>query len=70
MEDQESFKCQEIREEVRRCLARVMDDCELEIGDSPRWKFFRSRLLKLFGDRGLEGRVIEIMASAGGRGGR
>jgi len=54
-------KCDEIREEVRRCMARVLDDCEFEFGDSPKWKFFRSRMLRLFGDRGLEGRVIEIM---------
>ncbi|MES2802582.1 MAG: hypothetical protein V4654_08840 [Bdellovibrionota bacterium] len=50
-------------EEIQRCMARVLDDCELEIGDSTRWKLLRSRLLKNFGDRGLTGKVREILTN-------
>ena len=52
----------ELVEETRRCMARVMDDCELELGDSPRWIFLRSRLLRIFGERGLEGKIISIIS--------
>jgi hypothetical protein len=53
-----------ILNEVRICMARVMDDCELEMGESPRWKFLRSRLLKMFGDRGLEGKINQIICNS------
>ncbi|MGZ3775208.1 MAG: hypothetical protein ACXVCY_15050 [Pseudobdellovibrionaceae bacterium] len=52
-----------IIEEVSRCRSRVMDDCEIEFGDSLRWNLFRSRLLRIFGERGLEGKIIEIMSA-------
>jgi hypothetical protein len=55
-------KCKALKLEAQRCMARVLDDCELEMGDSPRWKFLRSRLLKIFGERGLEGKIDEIMS--------
>lgn len=41
----------------------VLDSCEQELGDSPRWEFLRSRLLKLFGQRGMEQKVISIMTN-------
>jgi hypothetical protein len=53
----------EILYEVAHCRTRVMDDCEIELGSSPGWKFFRSRLLKIFGERGLEGKISEIVNS-------
>ena len=62
MKNNQTTQLEEILEEISRCRTRVMDDCELELGDSPRWKFFRSRILKVFGQRGLEGKVSEIMA--------
>lgn len=52
---------QRLLEEVARCRTKVLDDCELELGETPRWKFFRRRLLKIFGHRGLEGKISEIM---------
>lgn len=39
----------------------VLDSVELELGESPQWKRLRSRLLKILGDRGLEGRINEIL---------
>ena len=65
MEDKKNYQCKELVEEVRRCMARVLDDCELMLGDQEKWKFFRSRVLKNFGPRGLEGAVIEIMTNSG-----
>ena len=41
----------------------VMDTIESEMGSSPNWKFMRSRLLKALGDRGLSGKVQEILAA-------
>ncbi len=48
-------------EAVALCRSQVMSDCEFEFGDSPRWKQMRTRLLRIFGHRGLEGRVHEII---------
>jgi hypothetical protein len=39
----------------------ILDSVEQELSDSPRWTYLRSRLLKCFGDRGLEGRIKEII---------
>jgi hypothetical protein len=39
----------------------VIDPIEQEVGDSPNWKYIRSRLLKALGDRGLAGRISEIL---------
>lgn len=39
----------------------VLDACEVELADSPRWQFLRSRLLKIFGSRGFESKILEIM---------
>jgi hypothetical protein len=64
MKNRQLIQCEELLDEARHCMARVMDDCELELGDSPRWKFLRSRLLKIFGERGLQGRILEIMSSS------
>lgn len=40
----------------------VLDSCEQECADSHNWRYLRSRLLKAFGDRGLEGKIKEIVA--------
>ena len=39
----------------------IIDPIEQEIGESPNWKFLRSRLLKALGDRGLSGRIRELL---------
>lgn len=46
---------------VDHCRGLVVDSVEFEFGDDPRWPPLRSRILKAFGDRGLELRVKEIM---------
>ncbi len=41
----------------------VLDSVEQEVGSSDNWTFVRSRLLKALGDRGLVGRVRQILAT-------
>ncbi|OFZ20065.1 MAG: hypothetical protein A2X94_09125 [Bdellovibrionales bacterium GWB1_55_8] len=47
----------------------ILDMVEQEIGTSPNWKFTRSRLLKALGDRGLAGRVREVLSTDEAKGG-
>ncbi|MGE3758338.1 MAG: hypothetical protein AB7H97_11310 [Pseudobdellovibrionaceae bacterium] len=51
-----------IIEEIRRSRGFTLDIVELVLGDSPEWKMVRSRLLKIFGERGLEQRVLQIFS--------
>jgi hypothetical protein len=48
---------------VDLCRAGVLDTFELELGDNTNWQSIRARLLRSFGDRGLVGRIHEIMES-------
>lgn len=41
----------------------TLDVFEAQMGHTKEWPFIRSRLLKIFGDRGLKGRVSEIFDS-------
>lgn len=50
-----------ISDSIKSCQAGVMDTFELELRDMPNWRQIRSRLLRCFGDRGLIGRVEEIL---------
>lgn len=40
----------------------VLDTVEQELGGDGNWQFVRARLLKAFGDRGLAGRIRELLA--------
>lgn len=42
----------------------VLDAVESEITEIWRWRPLRSRLLKALGDRGLEGKLLELIDSA------
>ena len=53
---------QKIIEEIRRSRGFTLDVVELVLGDSPEWKMVRSRLLRVFGERGLEQRVVQILS--------
>lgn len=46
----------------------ILDSVEQELGGSDNWTFVRSRLLKALGDRGLVGRVRQIVATELGNG--
>lgn len=44
--------------EIDSCRSQILDLVELECGDSPRWNFLRSRLLRCLGDGGLQGKLL------------
>lgn len=46
---------------VDQYRSMILDPVEQEMGDSPNWKYIRSRLLKALGDRGLGGRIYEVI---------
>jgi hypothetical protein len=41
----------------------ILDPVEQELGHTANWSFLRSRLLKALGDRGLAGRIREVIVS-------
>ncbi|OGQ04173.1 MAG: hypothetical protein A2W61_07985 [Deltaproteobacteria bacterium RIFCSPLOWO2_01_44_7] len=65
-----NFKWQQIQEAIHLCRSFVLDSIELEVGDKPNWKYLRSRLLRAFGDRGLENRIQQILTEQESNGGR
>ncbi len=62
MQRQEKQK-QELIEMLGFYRGLVLDACEQELGESPRWQVLRSRLLKIFGQRGMEEKILSIMAN-------
>lgn len=52
----------EIEEAIDFYRGLILDLAEQEFLDSPKWPFIRGRLLKALGDRGLSGRVREILS--------
>lgn len=48
---------------VDQYRSMIIDPVEFELGDSHAWKPLRSRLLKALGDRGLSGKICEIVNS-------
>ena len=53
----------EIIESISFYRGMTLDAVELLFSDPdcPQWRKLRKQLLKIFGDRGLEGRVLEIL---------
>lgn len=39
----------------------ILDVVEIQIGDTPCWQSTRGKFLRALGDRGLEGRIREIL---------
>jgi hypothetical protein len=60
----QSKQLKELLEMLGFYRGMVLDACEQEMGESPRWAFLRSRLLKIFGQRGMEEKIIKIMGEA------
>lgn len=52
---------EQLLESVNFYRGVVLDSVEQELGDTPNWKFMRTRILRAFGDRGLEGRICRIL---------
>ncbi len=58
--NRQANQSEEIVEAIGRYRSLILDVCEQEMGESPRWKFLRSRLLKYLGGRGLEEEIVKI----------
>jgi hypothetical protein len=54
---------EQLLELAASCRSQTLSICELGMGSSPQWKFIRNRLLNIFGERGLQGKILEIMGS-------
>ena len=65
MDAKNSKQFKEIQRAIGFCRGHILDSCELEIGGQPNWRFFRSRILKLLGESGLEGNIAEILNASG-----
>lgn len=46
---------------VRKARGETIDLLELVLGKSEQWPALRSRILRIFGDRGLEGSVVSLV---------
>jgi hypothetical protein len=53
---------QRLLEAIDQYRSIILDPVQQELGDTPNWKFLRSRLLKALGDRGLAGRIRETLS--------
>ncbi len=53
----------DITKTIQDCRRSVLEATEQELSESPRWNALRTRLLKYFGDRGLQGRIDELFAA-------
>ena len=57
-----SIQLEQVKAWVNFYRGQVLDLVEQELADSPQWPFVRNKLLKIFGDRGLEEKVISILS--------
>lgn len=59
------IKTQKLEDNLRATIGLyrglVLDACEAELANQQQWSYLRSRLLKLLGDRGLEGKIFAIL---------
>lgn len=59
------IKTQKLEDNLRATIGLyrglVLDACEAELANQQQWSYLRSRLLKLLGDRGLEGKIFSIL---------
>lgn len=55
-------KAKKIKEVFELYRGFILDAAEQEVGESKKWSYLRSRLLRLLSpDRGLESKVIEVV---------
>ena len=59
-----------LRDTVDFYRGLILDMVEQENGGSSSWSFLRGRLLKALGDRGLSGRITEVLNAEFGVGGK
>ena len=63
MQQNNSTKNHQVIETINFYGGLILDLVEVEMCESKNWSAVRSRLLRLLGDKGLEGRVREILVS-------
>ena len=61
MNKSEQYKHQQLIETLNFYRGLIIDTVEVEMCDSKAWPTTRSRLLRLLGDRGLDGKLREIL---------
>ena len=57
-----SLEIEQIRSWINYYRGQTIDTIEQEMSGSPKWPYVRNRLLKIFGDRGLEEKVLSILS--------
>ena len=57
-----SIQLEQIKAWLNFYRGQVLDLTEQELSHSPRWPAVRNQLLKIFGDRGLEAKIISIVS--------
>lgn len=57
-----SYLKEEILEIISLTRGHILDTLEIEIGETRSWKSIRSRILKIMGDRGLEGKILKLLS--------
>lgn len=56
-----SHKQNQLAQAIRKARGETIDLLELVLGQSPQWPSLRSRVLRIFGDRGLEATAISLL---------
>lgn len=51
----------EIIDAIQKARSEITDLFEVAIGSSENWPVYRSRVLRVFGQRGLEGKITDIL---------
>ena len=62
MNSKYTYLAEYLSQAIEDCRSRTLDSVEQEVAQSERWPILRSKILKFFGERGLTGRVQEILA--------
>lgn len=53
-----------LMEAISRARAAILDTFELELGEASNWRTLRARVLRIFGERGLEGQIRAITSAS------
>ena len=56
-----SNQLDQVRGWINYYRGQVLDLVEQELIDSPKWPYMRNKLLKIFGDRGLEEKITSVL---------
>lgn len=54
-------KKEQAKEVIGMYRGILLDGLEIRIGETKEWPHVRAMVLKVFGDRGMEGKILEIL---------